>query len=441
MSTQQDIYVAGSENHPPMLNKDNYVPWSSRLLCYAKSKWKLLMNSIIHGPYVRRMIYKPGDPNGEPPIAESTHKQTDDELTKNEEKQMKKMIKLFRLYSWMMKESYIGAQEKKDKLFNEWEKFNSTEGESIESYYHRFAKLMNDFSINKHFLEKIASNLKFLNNLQPEWKRHMKHEAVNEVRAERLAKTHDHLALMANAYNPYNYPLLHPDQPSQITYMQHPSPNNNYVLQPSFNTNYMQNPDEITNPTTAMNMALVLMAKAFKLNYSTLTKNNQRILSNPRNRKIAQPGMNMGQDRQMQMVRGKGRNQFRQYAGQNSGNQIGYNVWLIVGNPNRYNAMQNAGNQQALTLGTQTDKALVYDSDESAEQAQKKQQSLYNGRVLLDKHDPPVVYDSDKTLQLAQESRLKMKQLNKEIKPKNYAKINKLSEVFVSQTAKSRKEV
>nr|GFA55755.1 Gag-Pol polyprotein [Tanacetum cinerariifolium] len=37
-----------------------------------------------------------------------------------------------------------------------------------------------------------------------------------------------------------------------------------------------------------MNMALALMAKAFKLNYSTPTNNNQRISSNPRNRQIAQ---------------------------------------------------------------------------------------------------------------------------------------------------------
>nr|GFD34174.1 Gag-Pol polyprotein [Tanacetum cinerariifolium] len=36
------------------------------------------------------------------------------------------------------------------------------------------------------------------------------------------------------------------------------------------------------------NMALALMAKAFKLNYSTPTNNNQRIFSNPRNRQIAQ---------------------------------------------------------------------------------------------------------------------------------------------------------
>nr|GEX45607.1 retrotransposable element Tf2 [Tanacetum cinerariifolium] len=73
----------------------------------------------------------------------------------------------------MMKGSDIGIQEKKEKLFNEWERFTSNEGESIESYYHRFLKLMNDLKRNKHFPEKIASNLKFLNNLQPEWSRHV----------------------------------------------------------------------------------------------------------------------------------------------------------------------------------------------------------------------------------------------------------------------------
>nr|GEY89709.1 hypothetical protein [Tanacetum cinerariifolium] len=40
--------------------------------------------------------------------------------------------------------SDIRIQEKKAKLFNELEMFTSTDGESIESYYHRFLKLMND---------------------------------------------------------------------------------------------------------------------------------------------------------------------------------------------------------------------------------------------------------------------------------------------------------
>nr|GFC42405.1 Gag-Pol polyprotein [Tanacetum cinerariifolium] len=196
MSTQQDIYAAGSESRPPMLNKENYVLWSSCLLWYAKSRpnGKLIHNSILNGPY-----------------------------------------------------------EKKAKLFNEWEMFTSNERESIESYYHRFLKLMNDLKRNKHFPEKIA----------------------NELKAERLAKTQDPLALMANSNNPYNFPAPHQDQSSF---------NPNYLQQP------MPNPEDITDPTTAMYMALALMAKAFKLNYSTPTNNNQRISSNPRNRQIAQPG-------------------------------------------------------------------------------------------------------------------------------------------------------
>nr|GEV13020.1 hypothetical protein [Tanacetum cinerariifolium] len=90
MSMQQDIYAAGSESRPPMLNKENYVPWSSRLLRYAKSKpnGKLIHNFIINGPYVRRMIPEPGDTNREVHVNETFHVQTDDELTEKELKQI-----------------------------------------------------------------------------------------------------------------------------------------------------------------------------------------------------------------------------------------------------------------------------------------------------------------------------------------------------------------
>nr|GEW74039.1 hypothetical protein [Tanacetum cinerariifolium] len=59
----------------------------------------------------------------------------------------------------MMKSSDIRIQEKKAKLFNKWERFTSTDGESIESYYHRFLKLMNDLKRNKHFPEKITNTI------------------------------------------------------------------------------------------------------------------------------------------------------------------------------------------------------------------------------------------------------------------------------------------
>nr|GEW35102.1 hypothetical protein [Tanacetum cinerariifolium] len=204
---------------------------------------------------------------------------------------------------------------------------------------------------------------------------------------------------MANSNNPYAFSAPHQDQSSL---------NQNYLQQP------MQNPEDITDPTTAMNMALALMAKAFKINYSTPTNNNERISSNlrnwqiaqpafkinystptnnnerissnPRNWQIAQPGMNMGQDRQMQMVRGNGGNQFRQYVGQNAGNPAGYND--VIGNQNQIGngnlvaarAVGNAAGQNgnkircyncrgivSINLGYSVRQTPVYDKDGSAE--------------------------------------------------------------------------
>nr|GEX91331.1 hypothetical protein [Tanacetum cinerariifolium]GFD20669.1 hypothetical protein [Tanacetum cinerariifolium] len=109
----------------------------------------------------------------------------------------------------MMKGPDIGIQEKKAKLFNEWER-------------------------NKYFPKKIASNLKFLNNLQPERSRHVtivhqtkdlhtadytqlydflkyNQKEVDELKAERLAKIQDPLALMANSNNPYASSTPHQD--------------------------------------------------------------------------------------------------------------------------------------------------------------------------------------------------------------------------------------
>nr|GEU59906.1 Gag-Pol polyprotein [Tanacetum cinerariifolium] len=192
----------------------------------------------------------------------------------------------------MMKGSDIGIQEKKAKLFNEWERFTTNDGESIKSYYHRFLK--NGVDMLPLFIrQRTCIQLITLN-------------------------------------------LFHQDQPSF---------NQNYMQQP------MPNPKDITIPTTVMNMALGLMAKSFKLNYSTPTNNNQRISSNPHNRQIAQPRMNMGQDRQMQM---NVKNQIIQHAVpnlriQNVGNQNG-----LIGVPGNANQNPN-GNGNLIAARARAD--------------------------------------------------------------------------------------
>nr|GFB56048.1 hypothetical protein [Tanacetum cinerariifolium] len=102
---------------------------------------------------------------------------------------------------------------------------------------------------------------------------------VDELKSERLAKTQDPLALMANFNNPYVFPTPYQDQSSF---------NQNYLQQP------MTNPEDITNPTTAMNMALVLMAKAFKLNYSTPTKQQSENFIKPKEQADCSTGYEYG---------------------------------------------------------------------------------------------------------------------------------------------------
>nr|GEW55845.1 retrovirus-related Pol polyprotein from transposon TNT 1-94 [Tanacetum cinerariifolium] len=140
-----------------MLNKENYVSWSSRLLRYAKSRpnRKLIHISIINGPYVRRMIPEPGDPNREVPVNETFHVQTDDELAEKELKHIEAddqaiqtilldhpediyaavdscetAQKIWLRVQQMLKGSDIGIQKKKAKLFSEWERIQNVRNQN-----------------------------------------------------------------------------------------------------------------------------------------------------------------------------------------------------------------------------------------------------------------------------------------------------------------------
>nr|GEU76032.1 retrovirus-related Pol polyprotein from transposon TNT 1-94 [Tanacetum cinerariifolium] len=238
------------------------------------------------------MIATPGEPDLHAPVPKSFHEQTDEELTENDLKRMDADDQSIQTILLDLLED---------------EKFTSTDEESIESYYHRFMQRMNDLKRNKHFPENISSNLKFLNNLQPEWKRH-----VTIVRQTKNLHEADFTQI-------YGFLKMNQDEVNEL------------------------GAEHINDPTKAMNNALILFAKAFQL--TAPTNNYQRTSSNPRNRQIAQPVMNMGQDRQTQNVGGNDGNQFGQYVRQVAHNQQGYNAWQNGGFQGAQNVVQNVGVQ------------------------------------------------------------------------------------------------
>nr|GEW35968.1 uncharacterized mitochondrial protein AtMg00810-like [Tanacetum cinerariifolium] len=384
---QADKIASGSENRPPMLNKENYVPWSSRLLRYAKSKpnGKLIHNSIINGPCVRRMIPEPGNTNREVLVNETFHVQTDDELTEKELKQIEADDQAIQTILLGLPEDIYAAVdscETAQEIWLQWSRHVTIVHQTKDLHTADYTQLYDFLKYNQ--------------------------KEVDDLKAKRLAKTQYPLELMATSNNPYSFLVPHQDQPSF---------NQNYIQQP------MPNPEDITDPTTAMNIELALMAKAFKLNYSTPTNNNKRISSNPQNRQIAQPGnlnrynavQNVGnqvaqnaiQNPRIQNVGNQNRQTVVPRTNQNlngngnlvaaraEGNATGYNanqircyncrgLARIQLQAEEFDLMATASDldeikevnancilmvnlQQASTLGTQTDKALVYDSDGSDE--------------------------------------------------------------------------
>ncbi|GJS08372.1 retrovirus-related pol polyprotein from transposon TNT 1-94 [Tanacetum coccineum] len=190
------------------------------------------------------------------------------------------------------------------------------DGESMESYYSRFYKLMNELTRNNLQVTTMQVNVQFLQQLQPEWSRFVTvvkqskeidtisyhtlfdilkqyQNEVNDIRAERIAKSANPLALLAAA------------QPYSDNYYQAPKPQRSNATssstRPSASTRHKGK--EIAKPVTPqsesvseedsdpeqaqrdkdMQKNLALLAKYFKRLYKP-TNNNLRTSSNSRNK-------------------------------------------------------------------------------------------------------------------------------------------------------------
>ncbi|GKB01478.1 hypothetical protein Tco_0829522 [Tanacetum coccineum] len=91
-----------------------------------------------------------------------------------------------------MQGTALSYQERECKLYNEFDKFTSIKGESLNEYYLRFAQIINDMHTIGMTMQQVQVNAKFLNALQPEWSKF-----VTKIK---LAKNiyPDPLALVAN---------------------------------------------------------------------------------------------------------------------------------------------------------------------------------------------------------------------------------------------------
>ncbi|GJQ89120.1 retrovirus-related pol polyprotein from transposon TNT 1-94 [Tanacetum coccineum] len=217
----------------------------------------------------------------------------------------------------------LNIQDVKTNLFWEFGQFTSHDGETIESYYTRFYKMMNEMIRNNLTVATMQVNVQFLQQLQPEWSRFVTivkqqhkldevsyhklfdilkqyQKEVNELRAERMAKNANPLALVATAHT------------LQDPYYQTSKPHKSYAptSKASLPTRFFMHTDrykgkEIAKPITPpsesaseedsdpeqaqkdkdMQKNLALIAKYFKKLYKP-TNNNLKTSSNTRNKNV-----------------------------------------------------------------------------------------------------------------------------------------------------------
>nr|GEX79971.1 integrase, catalytic region, zinc finger, CCHC-type, peptidase aspartic, catalytic [Tanacetum cinerariifolium] len=71
----------------------------------------------------------------------------------------------------LLEGSELTKEDGESQLYDDFEHFRQNQGETIHDYYVRFAKLINDMRNIKMTMSRMQLNLKFVNNMLPEWGR------------------------------------------------------------------------------------------------------------------------------------------------------------------------------------------------------------------------------------------------------------------------------
>nr|GEV75720.1 hypothetical protein [Tanacetum cinerariifolium] len=343
--------AAGSKDRPPMLAPGRYPQWRSLFLRYVDTRLngEALRKYILTGPYKPTTVLVQAIKATDNSLAVPEHTTIETPTNMSPENKAHFLAKKEAIYliltgigddiystvdacqmaheMWeaierLQQGESLNIQDVKINLFLEFGKFTSHDGESMESYCARFYKLMNEMIRNHLTVTTMQVNVQFLQQLQPEWSRfvtivkqqHKLDEVschklfdilkqyqnkVNELRAEKLARNANPLALVATAQADrdqyYQTSRSHrssatspkPSIPSKShTTTRHKGKEIAKPITPPSETAF----EEHNNPKQAqrdkdMQENLALIAKYFKKIYKP-TNNNLRTSSNSKNKNV-----------------------------------------------------------------------------------------------------------------------------------------------------------
>ncbi|GKF48808.1 hypothetical protein Tco_0142059, partial [Tanacetum coccineum] len=170
----KDIWYAGSDTRPPMLDRTDFESWRQRirLYCLGKDNGENIMKSITEGLFqMGTFIQTPTEDTEETEGAlqlglERARVFTD--LSAEEKARYKADIRATNI---LLQGSELTKDDRESQLYDEFKRFCQIKGETIHVYYVRFSKLVNDMRNIKMAMSRMQLNSKFVNNMLPEWSR------------------------------------------------------------------------------------------------------------------------------------------------------------------------------------------------------------------------------------------------------------------------------
>ncbi|GJR92020.1 retrovirus-related pol polyprotein from transposon TNT 1-94 [Tanacetum coccineum] len=432
----KDIQYAGSDTHPPMLDRTYFESWQQRirLYCLGKDNGENIMKFITEGPFQMGTMRDTLTEGGEGALHLGPERaRVFGDLSAEDKERYKADIRatnillqgipkdIYTLINhftdakdiWdnvkmILEGSELTKDDRESQLYDEFEHFCQIKGETIHVYYVRFTKLINDMRNIKMTMPRMQLNSKFVNNMLPEWsrfitevklnrglkesnfdqlyaylKQHEVHANENRMMMERFIQpTNDPLALVSNASN-QKYPTQSSDSPQ-------------FSNQPSLVDNCQMDTGSTStdNLIESLTNTLALLNQSFKAHLPQM--NNQlRTSSNARNNATVQDGKVVVQD-----VRGRynANNQGRPFQRNNARGDV------RTGNVGGQNRVANMNSGQAKPIMCYNCKGIRHIARECPQPKRPQDSDYFKDKMLLmNAHENGAVLDEEQLLFLAGE--------------------------------------
>nr|GFB61779.1 hypothetical protein [Tanacetum cinerariifolium] len=179
--------LSSADNHPPMLEKDMYDSWKSRMELYMLNRpyGRMILESVEQGPLIWPSVEVEGltrlKKYSELSAAKAIQADCDVKATNIILQGLPPEVyalvsthkvakELWERIQMLMQGTSLTKQKWECKLYDAFDKFAYQKGKTLRDFYLRVSLILNDINMYNMKLKQFQVNTKFLNTLPSEWR-------------------------------------------------------------------------------------------------------------------------------------------------------------------------------------------------------------------------------------------------------------------------------